>query len=133
MSPRSLDIVEGCPVFVASKILGKRWTIMILQSLMRDSAISGLRFNELHKDLNWISPKVLTERLREMESEGIVQRNVDASTMPTKVCYRLTTKGQDLRGVLTEMQQWGSKYGDETSNCTHIGFKKCDVCQSRIP
>ncbi len=125
--------VERCPVFVASKILGKRWTILILQSLMRESARIGLRFNELHKDLDWISPKVLTERLRELESEGILHRDVDASTIPPKVSYRLTTKGQDLRGVLTMMQKWGLKYTDDhDSVCIGTGIERCDGCSSRV-
>ncbi len=132
MYSRDRVAVESCPVFIASNILGKRWTILILQSLMRESARLGLRFNQLQKDLEWISPKVLTERLRELETEGILDRNVDASTIPPKVSYKLTIKGQDLRGVLTLMQQWGSKYGGEkTSICMGVGFEKCDGCKTR--
>ena len=129
---RNRSTVENCPVFVASRILGKRWTILILQSLMRESARIGLRFNELQKDLDWISPKVLTERLRELETEGIFQRDIDASTIPPKVSYKLTTKGQDLRGVLTMMQQWGLKYTDQRGSiCLGAGIEKCDDCRSR--
>ena len=75
--PRIRSEVEGCPVFVPAQILGKRWAILVLQSLMTPRASNGLRFNELQKDLSWISPKVLTQRLRELEAEGILNRIVD--------------------------------------------------------
>ena len=71
---RSKEAVESCPVFIASRILGKRWTILILQSLMTPSAQDGLRFNEIHKSLDWISAKVLSGRLKELVNEGIVKR-----------------------------------------------------------
>ena len=128
--PRIRSEVEGCPVFVTAQILGKRWSILVLQSLMTPRASNGLRFNELQKDLSWISPKVLTQRLRELEAEGILNRIVDAENIPPKVTYNLTHKGEALRGVLTHMQQWGMEHGDKkTEHCLGSGFAHCQGCR----
>ena len=132
MVKRIKSIVEVCPVYIASRILGKKWTILILQTLMRPRSAEEMRFSGIHRDLDWISPKVLTERLRELEHEGIVQRHVDATTIPPKVSYSLTQKGNDLRGVLEMMQRWGLKYGgSQTEVCLGPGFENCKGCQGR--
>ncbi|MHA1577647.1 MAG: winged helix-turn-helix transcriptional regulator [Candidatus Thorarchaeota archaeon] len=128
--PRIRSEVEGCPVFITSQILGKRWTILVLQTLMTTRASNGLRFNELQKDLSWISPKVLTQRLRELEAEGILNRFVDAKNIPPKVTYQLTQKGESLRIVLTHMQQWGMEHGgSKTEQCLGNGFSQCQGCR----
>ena len=133
MVKRNRIAVESCPVFVTSRILGKRWTILILQALMMPKAEQGIRFNEIQKNLEWISPKVLTQRLRELETENVLTRKVDATTIPPKVTYQLTAKGDELRGVLTMMQQWGLKYGSADSDiCTGENFENCDGCTTRI-
>lgn len=132
MVKRVKSAVEVCPVYMASRILGKKWTILILQTLMRPRSAEEMRFSSIHRDLDWISPKVLTERLRELEHEGILERNVDAASIPPKVSYRLTRKGNDLRGVLEMMQLWGLKYGGSHSElCLGPGFENCKGCQER--
>ncbi len=132
MVKRVKSAVEVCPVYMASRILGKKWTILILQTLMRPRSEEEMRFSNIHSDLDWISPKVLTERLRELEQERILERQVDASSIPPKVTYSLTRKGNDLRGVLEMMQRWGMKYGgSETGACLGPGFENCKGCQER--
>ncbi len=130
--PRIRSEVEDCPVFITSQILGKRWTILVLQSLMTPCASGGLRFNQLQKDLGWVSPKVLTQRLRELEAQEILNREVDATNIPPTVTYKLTLKGEALRGVLTHMQQWGMEYsGPKTEHCLGSGFAHCDGCRKK--
>jgi len=125
--------VEGCPVYITSQVLGKAWTILILQTLMVPSAKGGLRFNQLQKDLSWVSPKILSQRLKDLAREDILRRTVDASSIPPRVTYTLTRKGEDLRGVLTMMQQWGVKHGGKkTEHCKGKGFTNCDGCRERI-
>ncbi len=130
MSTRTRESVEMCPVFVASKILGKRWSIIIIQVLLRPEAVIGMRFNELEKELSWISPKVLTQRLRELQESGIIRREVDVSSMPPKVWYTLTEKGRDLQPALEAMQEWGIKHGGRlVAVCIGKGFEHCHECQ----
>ncbi|MCF2137635.1 MAG: helix-turn-helix transcriptional regulator [Candidatus Thorarchaeota archaeon] len=124
--------VLKCPVFIASQILGKRWTLLLLQMLMMPSAKNGLRFSQLQRLLPWISPKILTERLRELETEKILVRIVDTSRTPPSVSYRLTEKGLDLRPTLIAMQEWGIKHGGNiVANCPGGGFDTCETCTSR--
>ncbi|MHA2021381.1 MAG: winged helix-turn-helix transcriptional regulator [Candidatus Thorarchaeota archaeon] len=132
MESRSKEAVMSCPVFLASTILGKRWTILILQALMTSSAKDGLRFNEIHKTLDWISAKVLSGRLKELVVEGLVTREVDAEVIPPSVTYTLTDKGNDLRGVLTLMQEWGKKHGgSQAEECLGPGFEDCQGCKKK--
>ena len=93
---RTKEDVEMCPVFAAARILGKKWSILIVQVLLRPESSIGLRFNELHRELSWVSPKVLTQRLQELQENRIITREVDASTIPPAVWYTLTEKGRDL-------------------------------------
>ncbi|MHA2310511.1 MAG: winged helix-turn-helix transcriptional regulator [Candidatus Thorarchaeota archaeon] len=132
MESRSKEAVMSCPVFLASNILGKRWTILVLQALMTSSAQAGLRFNEIHKTLDWISAKVLSGRLKELVFEGLVTREVNTEVTPPSVTYTLTNKGNDLRGVLTLMQEWGKKHGDiQADDCLGPGFENCEGCKKK--
>ncbi len=130
MTARSKESVEMCPVFAASRILGKRWSILIIQVLLTPQAAIGLRFSELQRELSWISPKVLTQRLRELQESGIISRDVDVSSVPPKVWYMLTEKGRDLGPSLEAMQAWGMKHGGKVvAVCTGKGFENCHECQ----
>jgi DNA-binding HxlR family transcriptional regulator len=118
-----------CPVFSASRILGKRWSILIIQVLLRPEASIGMRFNELQKELSWVSPKILTQRLRELQESEIITREVDASNIPPAVWYTLTEKGQDMKPVLVAMQKWGQKHGGHVvAVCERKGFANCHEC-----
>ena len=130
MSARSKEAVEMCPVFSASRILGKRWSILIIQVLLRPEASIGLRFNELQRELSWVSPKILTQRLRELQESEMLTRTVDASTMPPAVWYTLTEKGRDMHPILEAMQTWGQKHGGHVvAVCKRKGFANCHECQ----
>lgn len=127
---RSKESVEMCPVFAAARVLGKRWSILIIQVLLRPEASIGLRFNELQKELSWVSPKILTQRLRELQEAEILTREVDATNIPPAVWYTLTEKGRDLQDSLEAMQAWGQKHGGHVvAICERQGFENCRECQ----
>jgi len=96
---------KGCRIEETLKILGNKWTFLIIKNLMGDK----LRFNELLHLLNGISPKTLTERLRSLEKEAIITRKIYPE-IPPKVEYKLTPKGDDLKTILDTLNQWGKKY-----------------------
>ncbi len=128
-SRRSVDI-EQCPVFIAARILGKKWAILILQEMMMPEAEDGLRFSEIQRHLDWITPKVLSKRLKELVSEGILNRHVDSSVIPPRVTYTLTDKGLALKEIIVLMQQWGKKHGgDAASACYGMDFTHCRICR----
>jgi DNA-binding HxlR family transcriptional regulator len=87
------------------EVLGKRWTGLILNVLM----IGPLRFNELAGRLEVVSDRVLSERLKELESEGIVERRV-LPKAPIGVEYRLTRKGKGLRSVVGAIEHWAQRW-----------------------
>jgi len=129
MNVRPKEVVEVCPVYAASRVLGKRWSILLIQVLLRPHASNGLRFSELQRELSWVSPKILTQRLREFQENEILTRTVDASCIPPAVSYTLTEKGRDMQHTLTAMQAWGQKYqGHIISRCENKGFKNCHDC-----
>lgn len=105
--------------------------ILLLQVLLSDSSGYGMRFSEIQRELSWVSPKVLTQRLRELEFHELVNREVDASSIPPHVSYSLTPKGSDLKASLVAMQEWGRKHGGTiVADCPGQGFDGCSDCQA---
>lgn len=99
------DEMPICPVATTVQIIGSKWKLLILRNLMQ----RPWRFNELKKDLEGISQKVLTDSLRSMEADGIIDRTVYAE-VPPRVEYSLSEIGETLRPVINAMAEWGDKY-----------------------
>ena len=97
--------LPDCPVATTVQLIGNKWKLLILRNL----TARPWRFNELRKDLDGISQKVLTESLQSMESDGIIVRTVYAE-VPPRVEYSLSPLGETLRPILDAMQAWGSEY-----------------------
>lgn len=99
----------GCPVEQTARIIGNRWTPLIV----RDLAEGCRRFSELERSLGGISPKTLSERLKRMEEAGVVNRHCFAE-VPPRVEYSLTEKGHALLPVIESMRTFGTSWlGDE--------------------
>lgn len=89
----------------AVEVIAKRWTALILKVLMQGS----MRFSELADELEVVSDRVLSERLKELEQEEIVQRQVFAE-VPVRVEYSLTEKGRALKPVIEALEHWSSTW-----------------------
>lgn len=97
-----------CHVETTLKLIGGRWKVLILRELT-----NGIkRFGELHRGLDGITQKMLTQQLREMEGDGIISREVYPQ-VPPKVEYSLTPLGESLKPVLKAMHEWGAQYQSE--------------------
>lgn len=94
-----------CAVATTVQIIGSKWKLLILRNLLQ----RPWRFNELKKDLEGISQKVLTDCLRSMEADGIIDRTVYAE-VPPRVEYALNEVGETLRPVIKAMEVWGCQY-----------------------
>lgn len=95
---------DDCGVAKTLKIIGSKWTMLILHSLF-----DGIkRFGELQRELSPISPKTLSQRLMELEKDKIISRKVFAE-IPLHVEYSLTDKGKSLRKIFKDMAEWGEK------------------------
>ncbi len=100
----------NCGVSQALKILGAKWTILILRDLFEGTR----RFGQLQRSLAGISPKTLSLRLAELEAEGIIKKKIYAQ-VPLKVEYSLTEKGRSFEKVLDSMRTWGENYNETIS------------------
>lgn len=96
---------SDCPIERTLQVIGKKWMVLIIRELFRGKR----RFAEIGRNLQ-ITDKVLSERLKELEEHGIVQRTVYPDASPPRVEYTLTEKGKSLHIVLESMMEWGSKY-----------------------
>ena len=97
--------MPACPVATTVALIGSKWKLLILQNLMA----RPWRFNELKKDLNGVSQKVLTDSLRSLEEDGIVTRTVYPE-VPPRVEYALSDLGESMRPIIDVMQRWGLEY-----------------------
>ena len=93
---------EFCPYFQqAVELVGRRWSGAITRALLP----GPLRFSELERALPGVTGRALTARLRELEAQGVLAREVEASS-PVRVRYALTDKGRALEEVVTGVERW---------------------------
>ena len=97
--------MPACPVATTVALIGSKWKLLIIRNLLAHP----WRFNELKKDLEGISQKVLTDSLRSMEADGIITRTVYPE-VPPRVEYALTELGKSLKPILDSMRAWGEAY-----------------------
>ncbi|GEK33162.1 winged helix-turn-helix transcriptional regulator [Kurthia sibirica] len=96
---------ELCPrLSKAMDLIGKRWVGLILYELLDGPQ----RFNQIQMDLP-ISGRLLSERLKELEKEELVERHV-YTEIPVRVEYSLTDKGQDMKNAIDEIEKWSKKW-----------------------
>jgi len=115
---RDDSCTEGlCPKYQrAMALLGKRWTWLVLRVLLDGPC----RFGDFLDRIRGISDPILSERLKELEAQGLVQRRVLPET-PVRVEYALTPKGQGLREVLLLLHNWADAWED-------VADSACDEC-----
>ena len=100
--------LPACPVATTVQIIGSKWKLLILRNLLQ----RPWRFNELRKDLEGISQKVLTDSLRSMEKDGIITRTVYPE-VPPRVEYALSELGESMRPIIGSMEAWGLGYQEK--------------------
>ena len=100
------DMMKCCPIDNTFKIIGKKFTVHII----RNMAIMGqTRFNQLLDSIEGSNPKTLSARLKEMEKADLISRKV-FDEVPIRVEYKLTKKGEDLKGILGQMAAFSMKH-----------------------
>lgn len=96
---------EICPVEATIELIGGKYKALILWHLSENK----LRFSELNKAIQSVTPKMLTQQLRELEANNLIHREV-FPVVPPKVEYSLTEQGKSLLPILTAMFDWGTSY-----------------------
>lgn len=89
----------------AAELIGRRWTGAILRALLHDVR----HFNEIKNAIPSLSPRMLSERLKELEANGLVEREV-IPTMPVRTEYHLTEKGRQLAPVIEAIEEWAHNW-----------------------
>jgi DNA-binding HxlR family transcriptional regulator len=97
---------EKCDVVGLWEILGKRWSLHILKNLSTNRTV---RFNELKRLIPEISSTVLSQRLLELEREGLISKKI-YSEIPVRVEYSLTLRTKELEAILQQLTVWISKW-----------------------
>jgi DNA-binding HxlR family transcriptional regulator len=93
---------DKCEIAHIWEILGRRWALLILKNLSTKEVV---RFNELKRLLPGISSTVLSERLLELDREGLITKQIYPE-IPPRVEYRLTTRARELETVMKELNRW---------------------------
>ena len=101
--------IENCPIRNVLSRFSSKWAMLILCVLSENEAT---RFNTISKAIPDISPKVLTETLRNLEADGLVKRKLYAE-IPPKVEYSLSDRGKSLIPILVSMCQWGGDHKND--------------------
>lgn len=97
-----------CPRFhSAIELVGRRWTGAILSAML----MGATRFTDIIHTVPGLSDRLLSERLKELEANGIVVREVHPET-PVRIEYHLTKKGKDLNGVIAALSEWADAWID---------------------
>ena len=102
---KTKDELPVCPVATAVSLIGGKWKLLIIRNLKE----RPWRFNELQRDIEGISQKVLTDSLRQMIDDGLVYRH-DYQEMPPKVEYGLTELGKEMLPIIDALAGFGNYY-----------------------
>lgn len=114
---------HSCTVYKTMDYLAKKWTIMILLELYKGK--EWKRFSEIRNGMKEITPKILSERLKELEELGLVENKVDVSAFPIRSEYRLTEKALELMVVVHGVKMWALKWNIDNEPC---GNQSCRIC-----
>lgn len=117
-------VKEICTVNMTVKYLTKKWTLLIILELYKGEDYTR-RFSELKDALSEITPKILSERLKELENEGIVAKKVDATSFPVRCEYSLTESGVDLIEVIRDIKRWALKWKIDNIPCGEQDCRNC--------
>ena len=100
-----MEIKDNCPVEATLDLIGGKYKALILWHLSDGT----LRFSELRQRITKATPKMLTQQLRELETQDLIHREV-YPVIPPKVEYSLTETGRSLMPILVAMRDWGAEY-----------------------
>lgn len=106
-----IEYGEICPAAEALNVVAGKWKMPIIARLFREKK----RFGDLKDSMDGISAKALAAALRELESDGIIERQV-THDMPVRIEYTLTDIGREMKPLLMEMNSWGKKYLTQHEN-----------------
>lgn len=115
--------MEKCGVFRAANLVGKKWSIAVLQEVQLSGNVG---FGSICKRMGKISPKILSGRLKELETGGLI-RKIIVSNKPLRTKYELTKKGKELQDIISGIRQWNKRYSDLKIECDKQECASCPL------
>ena len=115
---------DDCTIYKTTDFIGKKWTLLILLELYKRNSVK--RYSELKNNLGNITPKILSSRLKELEKEKMIRKEIDASKFPIKCEYSLTESGLDFIKIIKDMKQWALKWNVQNKVCKDTNCKNCE-------
>ena len=116
-----------CTLCRTMDYLAKKWTIVLLFDLWKGEENEWKRFYEIKESMKDITPKILTERLKELETEGLIIRRVDTSCFPIKAEYKLTEAGEELVEAVKQIKYWALKWKIPNELCLIQDCRRCKL------
>ena len=110
-----------CPLKGIIDLISKKWALLIINTL---GNCGTLRFNKLLETLSGISPKTLSDTLKDLQAEGLIKREAFAE-IPPRVEYSLTKDGSELRKSIIPLLEW-------TANRSNVNKERCDQCPPEL-
>ena len=117
---------EECTVYKTVDFISKKWSIIVLLELYRGNK-NCKRYSEIRQSLHEITPKVLSTRLKELEKEGLITKQIDASQFPIKCEYSLTQSGMDFIKIIQNIKKWAIRWKPHQKACELANCRHCDL------
>lgn len=115
---------NSCTVNLTVGYLSKKWSLLIILELYKGEQFTR-RFSDLKDALPGITPKILSERLKELEREGIIGNRIDTDRFPVKSEYFLTESGLEIVDIIKNIKKWALKWKINNILCQN---QDCRVC-----
>jgi DNA-binding HxlR family transcriptional regulator len=116
---------ESCTVYNTLDLIGKKWVLLIVLSINRGGKYKK-RYSEIKKDLHSITGKILSLRLRELEKNEIIKKEIDKTVIPIKTYYSLTKSGKDLLEIIKSIKSWGLNWNiNANKKCCSMLCRNC--------
>jgi DNA-binding HxlR family transcriptional regulator len=116
---------QTCTIYQTVDFISKKWTLLILLELYKTKGKK--RYQELKNSLPNITPKILSTRLRELETQHLITKKIDASEFPVKCEYALTESGRDFIRIIKDIKKWSLQWKITNKECQHQDCKQCEL------
>jgi DNA-binding HxlR family transcriptional regulator len=123
-----MSVKLECPIMATIAMISDKWKVLILCKLR----LGKLRFNELKRELQGVTQRVLTHQLRELEADGLVKRTVYAE-VPPRVEYELTNLGNTLMPALESLETWARQHSAELLATRSSKEKQVEETREAVP
>ncbi len=118
---------HDCTIYKTVDFISKKWTLLILLELYKGKEIK--RYSDIKNNMEDITPKVLSARLKELERQKLINKTIDTSSFPVKTYYQLTERGIDFINVIQAIKKWTLKWKFSNKLCEASDCKNCPLKQ----